>query len=71
MSALLKMPIARVPFALRQHVAAKDHQGIGDPNGDWNWEPPVPKNRISFDDRTSSQRTRSNTNGVADVSEFS
>lgn len=62
--------LAPLPFALRQHVKVEDHKGLGNPNGDWNWNPAVPKSRISFDDQTASQRTRSNTSGIADVGEF-
>lgn len=59
------------PFAIKQHVKAADHEGIGNPNTDWNWEPKVPKIQIDFSKETASRRTRTNTNGIADEGEFS
>jgi hypothetical protein len=59
-----------VPFAVKQHRLVADHQGIGDPKDVWNWQPPVPKHQIKFDETTASQRTRTNTSGIADVGEY-
>jgi hypothetical protein len=58
------------PFALTQHVSVADHQGIGNPNDVWNWKSPVPTHMIKFDDSAASQRTRTNTQGIADVGEM-
>lgn len=58
------------PFALGQHVSVADHQGIGDPNDTWNWKPAVPTHSIKFDQNSASQRTRTNTQGIADVGEY-
>jgi len=59
-----------LPFAVKQHVRIEDHKGVGDPQSDWNWTPTVSRFSISFDESVASQRTRTNTNGVADVGEY-
>lgn len=59
-----------LPFALKQHVRVADHQGVGSATDAWNWTPQVPVSSISFDETVASQRTRTNTSGVADVGEF-
>jgi hypothetical protein len=58
------------PFAVKQHVPANDHQGIGDPKDSWNWTPSVPKHEIMFSETTASMRTRTNTRGIADEGEY-
>jgi hypothetical protein len=58
------------PFALKQHVKASEHQGIGNADSAWNWEPKVPKHQIDFSKDTASNRTRTNTNGIADQGEY-
>jgi hypothetical protein len=72
MSALAKKRVHEnyVPFAVKQHRLVADHKGIGNPNDVWNWKPPVPRHQIGFDETTASQRTRTNTSGIADVGEF-
>lgn len=60
----------KIPFALKQHVKVSEHQGIGNPEDVWNWQPNVPMHQIKFDETTASQRTRTNTQGIADVGEY-
>ena len=72
MSAVAKKQIQdeQVPFAVKQHVLLEDHQGIGNPKDVWNWKPSVPVHQIIFDETSASSRTRTNTQGVADVGEY-
>ena len=69
MSALKKLT-SKTPFGLKQHVRVADFQGIGNPNQNWNWVPTTGKHSIDFSDATASQRTRTNTNGIADSGEY-
>ena len=68
MSAALKM--TRRPFAIKQHVKAADHQGVGKISDNWNWNPKKPHAEIIFSETRATNRTRTNTNGIADQGEY-
>jgi hypothetical protein len=65
-----RVPSQQMPFAVKQHKLVADHQGIGNPNDVWNWKPDVPVHQVMFDETSASQRTRTNTSGIADVGEY-
>jgi hypothetical protein len=60
----------KIPFGVKQHVRAEAHQGVGNPNDVWNWTPKKGVNEIVFDEAIASDRTRTNTNGIADQGEY-